>query len=358
MPKNPGALQRPPTEHSSVNTVRPLRIRQRIHWPDLERELLARPGWRREGRELHGPCPFCGGRRRCWAQPGASVDILFQCRECDAPFGDLLAAVGLHGRNTYRDSVVQEPDTYTRPHSHPTKPLDHLIALWEFGEPVERNTPGGRYLAQRTGCAVVPPSVRWCHPDRWPRRKGIRPLPVSAAGALLYRFTSPSDPAAAVVALQIEAVNLDGSGSVWFEAAPNEHEPRKRPNVGGSLMTGRALVVRHGDSAGGVHVVEGPIDALAVVQVLGLQTLRRTGDTVIGAPGTSGFSVQTVASYTGPVTLWPDGDDGGYLAAMRLTRALRRLRRVVALRAAPAGTDWVDVARALTEEREARRATE
>ena len=153
------------------------------------------------------------------------------------------------------------------------------------------------------------------------------------------------------MALQIEAVNLDGSGSVWFEAAPNEHEPRKRPNVGGSLMTGRALVVRHGDSAGGVHVVEGPIDALAVVQVLGLQTLRRTGDTVIGAPGTSGFSVQTVASYTGPVTLWPDGDDGGYLAAMRLTRALRRLRRVVALRAAPAGTDWADVARALTEER-------
>ena len=38
----------------------------------------------------------------------------------------------------------------------------------------------------------------------------------------------------------------DGSGSVWFEASPNENEPRKRPNVVGSLMTDRALVVRHG----------------------------------------------------------------------------------------------------------------
>ena len=333
-------------------------MRQRIHWPDLERVLLALPGWRREGRELHGPCPFCGGRRRCWAQPGDSADILFQCRECDAPFVDLLAAVGLYGRKTYSASVVHERETYTRPNSQPTKHLDHLVALWEFGEAVDSGTSGGRYLAQRTGCAVVPPSVRWCPADRWPRRKGIRPLPAKAAGALLYRFTSPSDPAAAVVALQIEAVNRDGSGSVWFEAAPTENEPRKRPNVGGSLMTGRVLLVRHGNPDGRVHLVEGPIDALAVVQVLGLDTLRRTGDTVIGAPGISGFSVQTVASYTGPVTLWPDGDDAGYLAAMRLARTLRRLRRVVELRAAPAGTDWADVARELTEERETIRATE
>ena len=96
-------------------------------------------------------------------------------------------------------------------------------------------------------------------------------------------------------------------------------------------------------------LVEGPIDALAVVELLGLETLRRTGDTVIGAPGTSGFSVQTVASHTGPVTLWTDGDDGGYLAALRLARALQRLGRGVELRAAPAGLDWADVAREMIE---------
>ena len=121
-------------------------------------------------------------------------------------------------------------------------------------------------------------------------------------------------------------------------------------------MTGRALVVRHGVRNGRTHVVEGPIDALAVVQVLGIETLQSTGDTVIGAPGTSGFSVETVSTYPGPVTLWTDGDEAGYLAAIRLARALRRLGRGVELRAAPEDQDWADVARDLVEEREEREA--
>lgn len=335
-----------------MNSFRPLRERRRIHWPDLERLLQALPGWHREGRELHGPCPLCGGHRRCWARPGDSADILFQCRKCDASFDDLLTAVGLRNRG---DGTVREPETY-RPRTARSEAPDHLVALWALGEPTEAGTPGGRYLARRTGCTTVPPSIRWCRAAKWPKRRRIRPLPTDAAGALLYRFTSPSDPVSTIAALQIEAVNQDGSGSVPFDPAPNENEPRKRPNVGGSLMTGRALVVHPGDRSGRAHLVEGPIDALAVAQLLGLDTLRSTGDTVIGAPGTSGFSVQTVTSYPGPVTLWTDGDDGGYLAAIRLARALRRLGRGVELRAAPEGQDWADVARDLVEEREEREA--
>ena len=317
-----------------------------VEWSELERVLLQRPGWRPIGSELKGPCPLCGGRDRCWARPGDTASVLLTCRVCEAPFGELLAAVS--------DFNIPErqPDTYKQPLAQSRQLLDHLVALWGAGEPAESGTPGGRYLARRTGCTMLPPSVRWCPADRWPRRKGIRPLPTSATGALLYRFTSPSDPAGAIVALQIEAVNRNAD-SVRFDPAPNEDEPRKRPNVRGSLMAGRALVAHHGDRTGRAHLVEGPIDALGVVELLGLDTFRRTGDTVIGAPGTSGFSVQTVSSYPGPVTLWTDGDDGGYLAAMRLARALRRLGRGVELRAAPEGQDWADVAREMAEEREA-----
>ena len=335
-----------------MNPFRPLRERQRIHWPDLERVLQATPGWRREGRELHGPCPLCGGHRRCWARPGDSADILFQCRKCDASFDDLLTAVGLRNRG---DGTVREPEAY-RPQTTRSKAMDHLVALWALGEPTEAGTPGGRYLARRTGCTAVPPSIRWCGAAKWPKRKRIRPLPTDAAGALLYRFTSPSDRARTVAALQIEAVKQDGSIAVPFDPAPNENQPRKRPNVGGSLMTGRALVVHRGNGSGRAHLVEGPIDALAVVQLLGVETLRGMGDTVIGAPGTSGFSVETASSYPGPVTLWTDGDEGGYLAAIRLARALRRLGRGVELRAAPEGQDWADVARDLVEQREEREA--
>ena len=38
--------------------------------------------------------------------------------------------------------------------------------------------------------------------------------------------------------------------------APHEDEPRKRPNVGGSLMTGRALVVRRSEPQHGVSWTE------------------------------------------------------------------------------------------------------
>ena len=326
---------------------------RRVEWSELERLLLERPGWRRIGSELKGPCPLCGGRDRCWARPGDTASALLSCRVCEAPFGELLAAVTDSDTHGFRRETPRSSRT-----SRPPQSLDHMVELWGAGEPVERGTPGGRYLAKRTGCAAVPPSIRWCAAANWPRRRGIRPLPEGAAGGLLYRFTSPSDPAAAIMALQIEAVNRSGSDPVWFEPAPNEDERRKRPNVGGSLMTGRTLLVRHGNPAGGVHLVEGPIDALAVVELIGLETLRRTGDTVIGAPGTSGFSVQTVATHTGPVTLWTDGDTGGCLATLRLARALRRLGRSVELRSAPTGLDWADVAREMTEEREAIRATE
>ena len=45
------------------------------HWPDLEAALQGRPGWRRVGREYHGPCPVSGaGRDCCFASEGrASV---------------------------------------------------------------------------------------------------------------------------------------------------------------------------------------------------------------------------------------------------------------------------------------------
>ena len=41
------------------------------HWPDLEAALQGRAGWRRVGREYHGPCPVSGaGRDCCFASEG------------------------------------------------------------------------------------------------------------------------------------------------------------------------------------------------------------------------------------------------------------------------------------------------
>ena len=53
------------------------------HWPDLEAALQGRPGWRRVGREYHGPCPVSGaGRDYCFASEGRAGGVAVGCRRC------------------------------------------------------------------------------------------------------------------------------------------------------------------------------------------------------------------------------------------------------------------------------------
>ena len=75
----------------------------------------------------------------------------------------------------------------------------------------------------------------------------------------------------------------------------------------------RVLVVASaGDpDRGGVHLCEGPLDALALVHLARLGAVDLAGAAVIGAAGTSGFTAAAVASWPGPVTLWPDSDAAG-----------------------------------------------
>ena len=54
-----------------------------IAWPDLEAALQGRAGWRRVGREYHGPCPVSGaGRDCCAASKGQRAAVVLICRKC------------------------------------------------------------------------------------------------------------------------------------------------------------------------------------------------------------------------------------------------------------------------------------
>ena len=60
------------------------------HWPDLEAALQGRAGWRRVGREYHGPCPVSGaGRDCCFASEGRAGDVALGCRKCGGNGGKL-----------------------------------------------------------------------------------------------------------------------------------------------------------------------------------------------------------------------------------------------------------------------------
>ena len=316
-----------------------------IAWPDVEAALQGRPGWRRVGREYHGPCPVSGaGRDCCFASEGRAAGVAVGCRRCgnggrldsESLIAHLAALVGETARHVAAHATNDRAAIATTPSALPGR-------AWLASEPVD-GTPGHTYLVARRVWPAgerFPVSVRWL-PAESARRVGVRPrVPDGAAGCVVYRFGSPGE--ADTNAAQLEAVNAHGE-RVPFGAAG------KRPSVAASAFAGgRRVFHAGGDVDRGVHLVEGPLDALALVHLARLGAVELAG-AVLGAQGTPGFTASACPGR-GPVVLWPDGDGPGERAAVRAKRALRRAGRDVAIRLC--GSDVTAWAVEFTSEREA-----
>ena len=166
---------------------------------------------------------------------------------------------------------------------------------WLASDPVD-GTPGHAYLVARRVWPAgerFPASVRWL-PTESARRVGVRPrVPDGAAGCVVYRFGFPGE--ADTNAAQLEAVNAHGE-RVPFGAAG------KRPSVAASAFAGgRSVFHAGGDVDRGVHLVEGPLDALALVHLARLGAVELAG-AVLGAQGTPGFTASACPGR-GPVVL-------------------------------------------------------
>ena len=249
-------------------------------WHDLEAALQGRPGWRRVGREYHGPCPVSGaGRDCCFASEGRAGGVALGCRRCgvrldsEAFIAHLDALVGETARHLAAHATTDRAAIQT--------PSELPAGVWRASGPVD-GTPGALYLVARRGVWPAgerfPASVRWL-PAESARRVGVRPrVPDGAAGCVVYRFGSPGE--ADTFAAQLEAVNAHGE-RVPFGAAG------KRPSVAASdFAGGRRVFHAGGDVDRGVHLVEGPLDALALVHLarLGAVEISRQSSHSAGSP--------------------------------------------------------------------------
>ena len=338
-----------------------------ITWPEVEAALQGRPGWRRVGREYHGPCPVTGaGKDGAWFGAGSgSGGVRCGCRHCGDAGGRLdgealrahLAAVAGDGAGAVETPAGSRPraastgwlssdGTQRRPGGGAG---DRAAAVWRAGVEAD-GTPGAVYLRGRGAWPGPVAALRWL-PAVEAARIGLRPrLPDGAAGALLYRFAAPGEVDTAAV--QCEAVN-EGGERMAFSGGVG-----KRPSVTGSDFDDgrRVFVARSGGAeGGGVNLAEGPIDALAAATLAAAGIERRAlGDRpIVAAAGAGGWRSAAVADWPGPVTLWVQADWPGYRAALRLEAALRHGGRAVGLEVAPAGMDWGDVAYIEAAEREA-----
>ena len=321
-----------------------------LTWSSVEAALTGRAGWKRRGREWHGPCPVTGSGRDCaWFARGRGDgdDVRGGCRACGGRLdasafrAHLVAVVGGAVADVSAAAIVPVSDTVAR-----DSPRRGRLAGDVWGATESIGAVGARYLEARLGAGGWSGgSVRWLPRSQavavglWPR------LPDGAVGALVYRFAAPGE--AETLAVQIEA--LDGAARrMRFDAAG------KRPAVAGSHFgAGRRVFQAFGGKPDrGCWLTEGPLDALAVVQLSRAGALDLAGAAVVGVAGTAGFQVRAVHAR-GLVTLAPDRDAAGRRAAVRLGTALRIRGVAVRVRRPPVRMDWSDCALAAWQEREA-----
>ena len=274
--------------------------------PTFDEWIGALPDLKVEGRrKAKGPCPVCGGEDRFHVEL-KNGRACVGCRTCidglPAPergkaFGAILKAAF---PDRHPDKTARAARPIKKPARAKAKPKrnDTGAAAFKAAEAAD-GTPARRYLAARavwppdgTGEAL-PPTIRWCDRDAWPAAADR--LPDGAAGAILFLLTDPNGKGRAV---QAHALHDDS----------RRVEPRWFRTLGSS--TGLAFTPTPGIAADDVVLVEGPVDALAmlwryptahVIASLGAQTLpamlphvRRVGPGAVviegdgNAPGRKG----------------------------------------------------------------------
>lgn len=317
-------------------------------WAELETALRDRPRWRRIGREWHGPCPVRGtGRDTCWFAEGERASVRGGCRTCGGrlssqAFREHLAAIV--GDQVTPSSHLASSSTpaqvSTRPKPASTAPAD----VWAAGVAPD-DTPARTYLVERRrvwGASTrLPASIRWLPRAAAENRRGLFPLPVWAAGVVLYRYAAPGE--VDTLAVQYEPVGAIGERGKWIGP--------KRPAVTGSRFGGQAGPLRVFEAAAGAaeslswSVCEGPLDALAVAWLSTLKVCGADpGGAVVGVPGTATLA-RAVAPPGRRMVAWMQRDGAGMNAAHGLRCRIVVAPGVSATQAAPAGMDWADAVR-------------
>lgn len=361
-----------------------------------------RLGLRRQGRELVGPCPACGGEdrfrvtrrggffcRQCCPDRNAGADAMRRileaaglAREDDGGRSDAGRPRAATGRQVGTASPIRGVSGYRkgperrstaiygdddnpipgqgrnigvgRPETaDPERETRTAIArrIWTASRAGSREVASVRaYLAGRGAWppdAALPPSVRWL--DRaaaerlnptLPERQRVR-LPRNAAGAIVYCFARRD---AGLVAVQIEPLQADGARAPWparkFGGKPTTRQTRGAPN-------GTAFPVKPADADNGpIHVAEGPVDALAIACWRNAQAW--------GAGGTHNLAplAPALAATGREIVIEADGDESGRMAAAELVTRLD----AAGVTARPEWHDRYDPAEALAADWEERAA--
>ena len=310
---------------------------QVFSWSRLEPALRLRAGWRRVGREWHGPCPVRNvGKDTAWVREADFIPdgVLLGCRKC-SPMSPSDARA--HVEALAPDAVVaREHAGQPSVVSAPLSPAQDVDRVWRAAGSADR-TPAATYLRKLRACWGVqpfPPSVRWLSSRSWAFAH-VHPAPPSgAAGLVVYGYRGVGD--RMVAAVQVEALDQAGHRIPWPPAgAP-------RVSLAGSRFdSGRQRFEVLDSASRSLFLVEGPLSALAAPALF---PELATGWTVVGVAGWAGFRRQAVGAAR-VVRVCPDGDPDGQRAVQRFVDDLVASGMEVWVDPVPPGVDLLDLYR-------------
>jgi hypothetical protein len=282
-----------------------------VHEPRVNRaraarieDELARRGhhFKRQGHELIGPCPVCGGTDRFGININKQV---WNCRGC-AKGGDVIAVVQHIEGSTFGVAVetltgqktVQNPNRFTRK----PKPLKDNTArwLWSQRKPAAPDTPVAKYLRKRGCTGPIPPALAYLPPH------GEHPPAMIAA----FGFAIEVEPGVIIAPPHVTGVHVT---KLTLDGDKADVENVKR-TLGPSM--GQPIVLSAVNDLLGLSITEGIEDGLTVLAATAL------GVWVAGSANRMPALAPVIPHWVECVTIYMHHDAAGRTSATQLAEAL------------------------------------
>ena len=285
-------------------------------WVDRARAVriedeLARRGYqlKRQGQELVGPCPICGGTDQFGVH---LIRQVWNCRGCRAG-GDVISLARHLDGSTFTTACEvligehRHLPELCRPTPKAQKPNNNKGSwLWSQREPITADTPAGKYLRKRGYSGRIPATLGYL-----PARDQHAPAMIAAFG-----LAPEVEPGLIVPPKVITGVHLTELTLAGDKAADNKNKIM----VGACL--GKPIVLAPPNDLLGLAITEGIEDGLSVYEATGL------GTWAAGAAGFMPALAEAIPNYIETVTIFAHPDPAGQQGARDLAHKLSNISEV------------------------------
>jgi putative DNA primase/helicase len=295
---------RPADFNTEIERARSIRIED-----EIKRRAIP---LKRQGAELIGGCPVCGGRDRFGANIRKQV---FNCRGCEVGGNvialvqhidgcDFVAAVKTLNGGGAIGTPTSLPQTSRRPTRKDDQDNSPKAAwIWLQREPITEGTPPWLYLRKRGHTGPIPPTL------------GYLPARGAYSAAMIAAFGIADEPEPGIIVPPkivkgIHLTRITGDGEKALNASG-------KAKIMAGLCKGAPITVSPPSDLLGMAVTEGIEDGLSVYQSTGLG---------VWAAGCGGFMPALeplIPEYIEAVTIYAHDDETGRGGAIDLARSLK-----------------------------------